>query len=404
MSDILDYKLQHWLKKYIRTLPYNERIQLKNIYHCNERTLADHPVFLLSNGKNALYFGQATCKNTFACPCCTARIMSKYRSKIASAIDALKSEYYPFMVTFAIPHLKFMSCKETTDILYNTWRKAFFSKSVKRGRYVNVVNKFWLQSEVKYYVRCSEYTWGENGWNPHFHVLFFVPRKYKSSVYNFESDIEQFWMDRAEKETIAYWKKHNLHGDAETQQKLLQRVFWAKNAGHSVKFSRHESTSADYLTGWSGDKELTKTEYKTAHAGHFNPYEILTNAAKGDEFFAELYHEFMINVTRKPVHRRAEFSKGLHQIITTYRNTEGFKEAILKKKQTANWEVVCWFSAESWQKLCELNYEQPILAQILELAVENPTAIFDVLENHGISVEFSKHIWTESIEAHLNHA
>lgn len=412
MSEVYDHYLQHWLRKFIKTLPYEEKVQLRNLAHCNKMTVAEQPVFLLSNGKSSLFYGQVTCKNSFACPCCSARIMAKTKTDIACCLESLKDKYYAFMVTFALPHLNFMSCKETVDILYDTWRACFVNKSANRKnpdgsfRPSSPINLWYHENKIAYNVRVSEYTYGENGWNPHFHVLFWVPRQYASQVYNLEQEIESYWIKTAEKQTAKYWKKNNLHGDEDNQKKLLQRVFWARNAGYSVKFSRNEAKSSDYICGWGADSELTGNVRKEAsHEGHFTPYQILEKAAAGDDKFAQLYREFMLNVTRKPVHRRREFSKGLLQIVTNYKNSQAFQEVIKKKDaQRANWKVLCWFTAEQWNALSDLNYTMPIFSNILYLATYAPSLLSDYLSFYGISVHFSQHIWQSSVEKIFNSA
>lgn len=410
MSEVYDHYLQHWLRKFIKTLPYNERLQLRNLALCNKITMQERPVFLLSNGKSSLFFGQVTCKNSFACPCCSARIMAKTRTDIACCLDSLKEDYYAFMVTFALPHLKFMSCKETTDILYDTWRSCFINKNKNRKnpdgsfRPTSPINSWYHDNEITYNVRVSEYTWGENGWNPHFHVLFWVPRKYSEQVYQMETEIEKYWIKTAERKTKEYWQKNNLHGDSENQAKLLQQVFWARSAGYSVKFSKYEAKSSDYICGWGADSELTGNYQKQAsHENHYTPYQILEKAANGDEEFAQLYREFMLNVTRKPVHRRKEFSKGLLQIAIKFKNTKAFKEVIKKKDaQKTEWKVVWWFSAEQWRELCDLNYNSPILSNILWLAAHHPLLLSEYLSVYGISAPKYQHLWQESVEKVFN--
>lgn len=383
MQDVLDYKLQHWLRKCIADMSPEARHQLRNIYHCGE--VSNNPqsnaVFVLSNGKRAALFGQHTCKNSFACPVCSARIMLRHRTKIACAIDALKPKgLRAYMVTFVIPHLRFMKCKENVDILYNSWYLAFRNKSSKRVtksgqiRKSSPIHSWFVDSDIEYYLRVSEYTWGENGWNPHFHALFWIPEDKVETFKSYESQICEYWGKVVRREMLKYWEKNNLYWNDEIRSKLLARVFHAhdKGLGGLVKFSQHEAQTSDYVSGWGAEKEVTgNVQKKATHEGHFTPYEILSFAAEEksfDDVMANVYKDFLLSVTRKPVHRRIEYSKGLHQIITVYQQTEKYHEFLAKKKGTpATWEVVCWFTREDWLKLCKLSIErdEPIIWMIL---------------------------------------
>lgn len=428
MQDVLDYKAQHWLKTFIASMTDFERRQLKNLAHCGETTEnQDMPVFLLTQGKHSKFVGQRTCKNSFACPICSARVMGRHRTNIACAIEALKAKgFMAVMVTFALPHLQFMTCKETVDILYNTWISAFQNRNARRKckdgsfRASNPCNQWYYQADIKYSVRASEYTWGENGWNPHFHVLFWFPRKNFDVFQSFQATIEQYWVKTAEKETAKYWAAKNLHGDDTNRAKLLDRVFWARNAGYTVKFSDHEAQSSDYVAGWGEDREMTGNVRKQAsHDGHFTPYQILDFAVQEKNFssqWAMLYKEFMLNVTRKPVHRRVEYSKGLHAVITQYKSCTEYREILAKKNASQDkWEVVCWFTPADWLRLCRISVCDDVAIIPLLLAtvnvgwsishVQTCMLIERICADYGIRVNFCPHpIYSKAITDAFNHA
>lgn len=400
---IQDFYVQHWLRKFINTLPYNERQQLKNLRLCNSKIVQPgHPVFLLSNGEQSKFHGQATCKNTFACPCCSARIANKHAKKIADCLDMFKKDYYAVMATFTIPHLKWMSCKEITDILYDTWILCFKNKTSKRERKVNVFREWWQSTEIKYFIRAMEYTWGKNGWHPHFHCIFFFPRDKVETFYSFEQQINDKWWRTAKLKTRQYWEKYNLHSKYNYSD-LEDLLFITKK--FSVKFSTYECTSSNYITGWTSDKEMTGNVHKSASwEGHYTPYQILTKAVAGDTEMAQLYREFMLNVTRKPVHHRFEYSQGLNKLIQQYQQTKKLKEVITKKNTSAKWEVLWWFEKQEWNYLNDLNREFPILSNILWIATHSKNLLKNFLAFYGISAPKIRHIWVDSVEKAFNSA
>lgn len=420
MSEIYDYHLQSYLKQVINSLPINQQMQLKSIRLCNNNVIrapgATEGVYLLhSEGdkksehkhlheNKAKIFGQVTCKNPFACPCCTAKMMSKYKAKIQSAIDAMRAKgYYGFMMTFTIAHLPFMSNREITDILYKTWKYCFARNSkaqkAKRSHGYRAFQEFYHELDIVHRVRVCEYTYGENGWHPHFHCIFWIKRDQATidKVLEWEDKLNEYWEKYALKYTEQYWKENYLHKDK--QEEYFKAISSCYNRqkyvdSKAIFFSRDkdgkllEALTSDYIAGWGADSELTgNVRKKASHNEHYTPYQILEKAAAGDKKFEELYIEFMLQVTRKPVHHRVDTSTGLTKIITEYRNTEGFQEVIKKKEETRkNWQVIGFFTSEQWWKICHLNKQFPIIANILYLAAHKKELISEFLEFYDIKM------------------
>ena len=397
MSDVLDYHAQHRLRAMIRKLPAAERYQLRNIAKCGENIIRNNigakaAVYLLSDGERSKFFGQAHCQNPWCCPVCSARRMEEYRSKIASAIDCLNEEYFGFMMTFTIPHLSFMSCRETTDILYNTW--TFFRHKSWRKDGWHPYQQFNKEVPIAHHVRVCEYTYGENGWHPHFHAIFWTKRGNESKILKWEEKLSAFWLKKAKAMTLKYWKDNGLHiNDKETQEELCDRLYskadTAKYRGIYIsKDSKTgkvlESHSSDYLTGWGADRELTGNVRKEAsHGGHYTPHQILEMAYTNPKYEA-IYIDFCLSVTRKPVHHRVDFSQtGISGMVEEYRKEHGYRTAIVEKK--TSWEVVATFDENTWFDICILNDDSPVLSNILYLAqaAEHREILYDYLESLG---------------------
>jgi len=395
-NDILDAKAQHWLRAKIATLPVNQQIQLKGLRLCMHAPInqigAPSGVFLLRHSKthSVKFFGQQTCKNTWACPHCTAIRMNEYRKQIGAAIDALEKEgLVGFMITFTIPHFSFMSCREVTDVLYQCWsdtfRNAFSKRSGKKGehRWQNKMNKFIVENDIRHYVRCAEYTYGENGWHPHFHAIFFTPAKNLRQIINYQEEIRETWNNSIRRIYQSYWKKHNLHGNMDKNvliQRLMQYVDYDK--AQSLKVSvdsdgnAFKMTSAAYVTGWTSDKEMTGNVRKSAsHADHFTPAQILDKAVNGDQKMAELYIEFCLQVTRKPVHHRIRWSlTGIKAVAVRQLQCEEYRKVLKKKSQLdeGKWEFVCFLPKSVWSRLFDSDcHKAPTLSNVLYLAKIN---------------------------------
>lgn len=413
-QEIYDARLQHYLRKVIAELPYEKRRQLKSLASCNKNLITNQigyqpAAFLLrsESGRTKL-FGQMTCKNTWACPHCTAMMMQKYKRKIGAALDAMrKRNYFAFMISFAIPHIRPQSCREVTDVLYKTWHGSVAYFTVKhRKRVYNAWHAFAQATELKDFVRVAEYTWSlQNGWHPHFHVIFWIPKKFKDKILEFEDSLRDCWIRAYQREYEKYWKEKDItpRDFCLNAPDRKQSMIISKDDNGEVR----EVLSSEYITGWGGDSELTGNYRKQAsHENHYTPYQLLEKAANGDKQAKYNYIDFMLEVTRKPVHHRVNFSrKGnyVSKIAVEHMNSEGYKEIIAKKKE--KWEVVCWFTQEQWQHLCELDLYSPFISNIMLLASLNrKDLLIDFLRSFDIELVKSAHLRTKVVEEMYNAA
>lgn len=319
--------------------------------------------------------------------------MEEYRGKIAAGIDMMKERgHFGFMVTFTVPHLRFQSCREVTDILYDTW-KYFRLKNFKKK--FHPYQLFIEDCEIKYWVRVCEYTWGANGWHPHFHCIFWAPNHARDRVLKWEAQLNEFWIRQAKRMAKKYWKAHDLYPNKDHDD-LADAIFEAADRRQdAVKISRDgdrvaESNSSDYISGWAADRELTGNVRKEAsHEDHYTPYQIL-ELAEFDNCFAQLYVDFCLAVTRKPVHHRVNFSKQdkfLTQIMTWRAARDKPTETVrLQKKR--RFQVVTCFDAADWFTICYLDRYAPVLSNILYLAADPSLedVLFEYLRSLGVKI------------------
>jgi len=417
MADILDYHLQRHLRTLIRKAGDDVFKQLKNVLFCGQ-TISPTvgAVFLLADGQgHSKYHGHTHCQNPWCCPVCSAIVMEKYREKIALAIEVLHKNYFGFMVTFTIPHFRFMSWRETMDILYEThdyFRLKSFNK--KSGHSYHEFNKLY---PVEHSVKVCEFTWSRrNGAHPHFHAIWWIPRdKFNNDeILRWEEELGDFWVKTAKRKMIAYWKKHNLHYDilreGETLEDLADRVFLGvgmskvTESQSALYISKHdgkitEVVSSDYIAGWGSDSELTGNYRREATCkSSMTPYQIL-QASEHDPKMAEEYMKFCLAVTQKPVHHRVRFSNsGITKMVNDYRKTlTEVKTERLEKKST--WEVVTYFDEDEWFLLCDLDDEYaPVLANILWFAAHRRDLLADYLQSLGLTIHEHKHRRQREVE------
>jgi len=404
MSNILDYHLQHSFRRMLSRLPEENQAQVKSMRLCNVslNPHRDAVYLLVSNKGDAKFYGHTTCKNPFACPVCSAKMMEHYRSKIAAAIEALRDEWFGFMVTFAIPHIDLMSCRETMDILQETWK--YFRQKYYDRSHGHKFDEFRKATGLLHYVKVMEHTWGKkHGWHPHFHCIFWVPRGNEEIASEREKELCDFWEHCARRITLKYWQKHKLHPEVIKFEgeygRLLDRMYLRNTFHKGVFFSRNkdgslrEVQSAYYLTGWSADKELTgniRKESSYSHMGHMTPYQILTKADTDPEM-EKLYMEFTLAVTKRPYVHRVHFSiTGINKIIKDWQKEHGKKSAIIQKKSQEDgtptrWHIVAFFDKIDWYELSCLNRTSPVLSNILYYAAHDIYLLGDYLSFIGIT-------------------
>ena len=135
-EEISDNRLKYFFQKWLNV---HREYYLPNIRQCGSaliKDMGDAPsVFVLYNDKTdkSKLYGNTACHSAWACPKCTAEVMAKKAAEIACAIDCLKRQHHQSatMITFTIPHSANMTCRESFQVLLNTWRQ--FSKGGNRA-------------------------------------------------------------------------------------------------------------------------------------------------------------------------------------------------------------------------------------------------------------------------------
>ena len=399
-EEISNSRLATKLKRYIRKTGQIKK--LPNIYHCGSRVIrqlgAEPAVFIMKDqDNNTRYFGHTSCHSAWACPRCTAKVMAEKGSNIACLIDALAKwkNQYCFMATYTLPHTKYMTCEQAFTIIKKTWR--LFTRGTKRKLY----STFRHTLNIKYCIRVYEFTYGENGWHPHLHVLYWTDKKnfYNGKIMGFaERLVESFWCS-------ATYTAKKILGNEYTESVYAE---WKKypKTGHRVVYISTDANgnpviqkSSRYISGWSGDKELTKEEQKKASEGHLTPYQIILKTEEDPENadkWLDLYTEYA-KATFKS--RRVEFTKApgeesCQSIIKKWKATQDYIETFKKKlmAKEKKWQVAYWFDEQQWSLISflEVTTNHYIKSEILTRA-PNKQELEDYLIQLGIPLTTRKH-------------
>ena len=373
-----DCRLQGFLKKAINS-DMRYRFVLRRLANCCIYSDPSMGVHLVSNGKSSRVLGVRACLHSWACPYCSARKMSKYAARISAAIEALGTlcDLVPIMITFTVFHTNKYSCDEVFELLTRAYTMFDKMASIKKRKksnghlYANggAWNKFCTEFNVVHKIKACEVTYGSQGWHPHLHNLYFVPRSRLQDVAEFEESLKDFWAQCVDKAAGVvfpddrYEIRKFLEGKETRADYQHCGLYISKNADGSIRQMR----SGDYACGytyahWGAEKELTGLACKVARDGHYTPMQMLQAAYDGNEELLEKYLEFASTVITRRQHR-IDFSRtGIKHYIIQWRNTEGYKEYI-KKKNTyvasqlveKPYSLVAWFPSSLWLQICYEN-------------------------------------------------
>lgn len=394
-EQVLDYRLHDFYKRIINAFPEADGKLLAQ-RHCMEvpisvRGLGNLAVGIVANKKYARVVGTTRCSSSWACPVCSSINMSKYASDIAAAIDALENKkQWGFMLTLTIPHTRQFPCKMTFDILQRTWF-LFDKHATVKSRTFDTLVQFCAEFNCKHRVRCAEFTFGRNGWHPHYHCIWFVDKSKFQSVADWQEKLSQKWRKCARQATIYIMKKYDFvpnpekwcddhfHNEKYYKQRDAEGMpdaYISRNKDGSVRRVK----SSDYICGWGADSEVTGLTHKTAKKGHLSPYQMLEKAYEINKtkktplqknIWAWRYLQFALATYSK---YRIRFSKELRTIIEEHKQTADYILA-RKKKDTERFQdvgefrLVAWFSPEQWLDICLLNRTICIIPHLLKLAM-----------------------------------
>ena len=393
--------LRNYVQQRAEKEPYLAAL-FHSLFYCGKKINPNTKVkdiIVISDGEHARILGTSHCNNPWYCPHCATVQMSKHAARIATAIDALKRQgQLAFMLTLTIPHNRGISCDEATEILFNTWHE-FIGRgnkakktrnkqlrvdgSKKQFTTQNPFTQFCTQLSCKHRVRVIEYTWGENGWHPHMHCLFWVPKKNLQMSLAWEYELRQHWLKINEKQTIKTLCKRrnaNKQGIITSTKNYFKKYTDIFNQERvSVHISDNNGVvtaqeSSQYICGWGADKELTgNIQKKASHDGHMTPHQILMAAYEATdtddrEKWLDLYLEYMLATKTRKL-RRVQFSRtGINQIIAQYRQTADYIETLKKKCMEKAWRPVVWFDSRQWSEILLCRNNKYLVADIIERA------------------------------------
>lgn len=255
------------------------------IGRCGKGRLSNVEVWNTPGQDTAHFRGVISCGSIWLCPVCAAKISEGRRQELREVMDGHAAEGgAAYQVTLTMPHTRFDGCKDLRDAVAHGWQLAQGTRAWSRAK-----KEFGVMGQV----RTLEITHGQRGWHPHLHLLVFTDRHLGADDQEtFQTVMFEEWAKRVEQLT-------------------------GKKCNRSA-FDWRPATAGDYLTKWGADAEITKAIDKQGRGASRSPWELLSDAADGDQQARMLWLDY------------AEAFKGARHMTWS----RGFKDRYLRSDRT----------------------------------------------------------------------
>lgn len=237
-----------------------------------------------SEYKRSHYGNLMVCGSIWLCAVCASKISERRKNELIQAVNLHQGGLA--MVTFTMRHSAGDSLKINIEILNRAYRKL-----TSGGWFQRLKEKWGLIGSIA----NLEVTYGDNGWHPHKHLLYFFKKDLDGI------DLENF---RSELSGRYLYLLDLLGGSG------LDRV-----AVDIVEAKTEKQKIAEYMTKtekkpWGIEAEMTKGHVKYSPAGGLSYWELLARASEGEYKYILLVREYA-KVTKGK--QSLAYSKGLRK-------------------------------------------------------------------------------------------
>ena len=310
-------------------------------------------------GKEYLsYEGLSRCGNVWVCPHCSPRVSEVRRKEIEQAVRSWRGERYGAardasysslsgkelrLILFTVPHQRF----DGLESLLDRFKQAFDWMKWCRS-YKSLCEQMGLFGTIS----VSEVMYGEHGWHPHMHAIWFFDAGEVNDG-KLSEELFKLWKDAAKRFELG---------------ELSSEGFGVKDAdfvsAYLTKFGRPPQSR------WYVEQELSKWYLKKGKKGSYTPFDLLEAALVNLYFQAGYSAEVssssggtlgtlgskpsLLRESGKLFSEFAKAFKGRHQIQWSRGLKKHFgladvkdEEAVMQEEENEN-QILYRFSLEEW--------------------------------------------------------
>lgn len=263
---------------------------------CRWRAATSVGVHLNEENKYAHYSGLERCASIWACPVCSPIIRGGRSVEITSAVESADDKKMGIVfVTMTQRHQVGDALQFTLDVMLEGFRLL----QAKRA-YKALKTRFGIVGMI----RATEVTYGQNGWHPHNHLLFFLDKKISvKQVERLQHELGALWIAQCQK--IGAGIPTQEHGVRAQVVDGAGTVL----AEYITKFQESgEYTEKNTNIGL----EIARGDLKTGKRESFVPFELLDAAGEGSELARGLWLEYVLATRGR---RAFSWSRGLREML-----------------------------------------------------------------------------------------
>lgn len=256
----------------------------------------------------ALFGGLHVCGNQWLCPVCS-QLISEFRGdEVRQAISwARKNNLVVELHTVTIAHGVEDELKTLLSGLSEAWRFFTGHKSFRNWkRLCGVVG----------YVRAFEVTHGQNGWHPHFHIMFFS----ESSMMAYRLKLSELWQKAVVSKGLpepSIFRGYDLRDGSAAGEYLTK--FGDDTKLEDDRPERVLTSRGDLVT-WDAVDELSKWHSKKGKNGSLTPFDFLRKlrfsyATRQTDFvgyYKRLWKEYALATRGKS---RLQWARGFKKVV-----------------------------------------------------------------------------------------
>ncbi len=288
----------------------------------------------------AYYHGLQVCASVWACPVCAAKITERRRAELVAASATAKAKGWKVMlVTLTVPH----GLGDDLDSMLDQMQKAYAKLSSDRAGIA-----FRKSIGLIGTIRALEVTHGENGFHPHFHVLYFIKPESQATPMEVEFGLCGIW------------------------QKACVKVDLPMPDGRHGCRVDDGSWAAAYCSKWGLESEMTKGHTKTSKGKNGRSmWDLLRSvlADKSDKQSAAIFITYA-----KAFHGRRQlyWSNGLRKLLAVVEKSDS---EVANEQAEDPAVVLAEFTDEEWRTVYRTSSE----SVVLDLAERCPGCLLEFL-------------------------
>jgi len=146
-----------------RLRPLARRIGLNSLSGCGLGAVPRTLPTIVRRGDAAALHGVARCRSPWVCPHCAPRLAARRAELLRPQVAALlRQGYRAWLITLTVRHNRSSNIDDLFALLGKAWSR------LTSGRAWSCLKAAGVE-----YIRGYDMTYGENGWHPHIHAVFF---------------------------------------------------------------------------------------------------------------------------------------------------------------------------------------------------------------------------------------